>query len=142
MTDDASPDEPKAGPKGGPKGDADLARFLQDWTELWREELRAQATDPEKVPLGMLAEMAKGGMTPDMSAAMEMWRTAMVAWSDTLGVPPSSMARSRDRPATPRAAAAPAAPDARDAEVERLARRIDELEARLAKLEPVRRRRG
>ena len=92
-----------------PKGSPDLARFLQDWTALWREELQAQATDPSS--------------------------NIMSFWAETLGL-------SRDRVATPRAEAAAAAPDARDAEIERLARRVDELEARLAKLEAPRRRRG
>jgi hypothetical protein len=134
MTGKASPDEPK--------GEPDLARFLRDWTTLWREELQAQADDPEGMKLAMLAGMENGGMSSEMSAAMEMWRAAMLAWADTVGVPPSSMAGSRDRATAPRTEAAAVAPDARDAAVEHLARRVDELEARLAKLETARRRRG
>jgi hypothetical protein len=99
MSDDAN--EPKRNP--------DLARFLQDWTALWREELRAQAADPSG-PLGPFILSALG-----------------------LG---------RERATTPRAEAAAAAPDARDAEIGRLTRRVDELEARLAKLETPRRRRS
>jgi len=60
-----------------------------------------------------------------------------------LGAPVVPMLRGlpRDPPGHPRPADAPrpapaaAAPDARDAEIERLARRVDELEARLARLE-------
>jgi hypothetical protein len=92
-----------------PKGSPDLARFLQDWTALWREEMQAQAGDPAG--------------------------NIMSFWAETLGL-------ARDRATTPRTEAAAAAPDARDAEIERLTRRVDELEARLAKLETPRRRRG
>lgn len=171
MTDKASPtgispDEPGASPKGNssdePGMGPDLARFFQDWTELWREELQAQAKDPETMPLGMLAGMIKGGMTSEIAAATETWRAAMVAWAttmgvttmgantvgasslgaDSLGAPPSSVAASREPAATPRTQAVAAASDAGDAEIERLARRVDELEARLAELEKPRRRRG
>jgi hypothetical protein len=122
----------------------DLARFFQDWAELWREESQAQAKDPEAAPLGMLAGMIKGGMTSEIAAAMEMWRAAMVGWADTMGagVRPPPPAASREPSASSRAPAAAAAPDARDAEIGRLARRVDELEARLAELEKPRRRRG
>ena len=77
MTDEAYPDQPNGG-----RG---LARFLQDWTELWREELQAQANDPERVPLAMLAGVAGGGISSDMAAALEMWRTAMVAFAEAVG---------------------------------------------------------
>jgi hypothetical protein len=99
----------------------DLARFLQDWTELWRDELNARANDPA-----------------GMADAMELWRSAMTAWTGALGMPP--MAAARDHAGPPGAEAAAAASDARDDEVRRLTRRVDELEARLAKLEPPRRR--
>jgi hypothetical protein len=138
MTDKASPDRPPEEP--------DLARFLQDWTAMWRGELQTQANDPETV-----------------AGAMEMWRAAMAIWSSAPGMPPMRPAASRDwaktREArardpgtgepgarepigTPRAAAADVASDPRDAEIERLARRVVELEARIAKLEAGRRRRG
>jgi hypothetical protein len=116
MTDKASPDQPQA----------ELARFLQDWTALWREELRAQANDPDSV-----------------AGTMELWRSAISAWTGAMGLPPMPGDHPRDRPAgTPGAEAAAAASDARDAEVQRLTRRVDELEARLGKLETPRRRRG
>jgi hypothetical protein len=161
------------------KGKPDLARFLQDWTALWREELQAQANDPERMSpqgspaesMAMLAGLLPGmsannpnrtlpamlagllpGISPaamsapapssDLTAALETWRAAMVAWAETMGVPPSSLVASRDPTASPRSAAVAAASDPRDAEIERLARRVDELEARLAKLESPRRRRG
>src|SRR4051812_32187413 len=74
MTDKASPDQPGSGARGQPEKKpaegADTARFLQDWTALWNRELQAQETD------------AKAG---DMSAAAEVWRTAMSGWTDALG---------------------------------------------------------
>jgi hypothetical protein len=129
MTRDANPDEPA--------GSQVLARFLQDWTNLWRQELQAQGRDGET---GM--GVGGAGFSPDIPAVMELWRTTMGVWAETLGAPPAVSARSRDRSTAPRPKAAAAAPDARDAEIERLARRVDELEARLAKLETPRRRRG
>ena len=132
MTDDATRD--------GPKGPLVLAQFLQDWTSLWREELQAQARDPEAA--GTFPGVAGGGSSPDPSAAMDLWRTAISVWAETLGMPPASSVRSRERATPSRSTAAAAAPDPRDAEIERLARRVDELEARLAKLEAARRARG
>jgi hypothetical protein len=134
MTDDANPD--------APEGPQVLAQFLQDWTKLWREELQAQAGDPERMAPGALARMPGIGSPPDLAATMDLWRAAVSVWAETLGATPASTVRSRDRSIPPRSPAAAAASDPRDAEVERLARRIDELEARLAKLEAPRRRRG
>ena len=102
-----------------PEGAADMARFLQDWAALWGEELHAQVGDPQ-----------------GMAAAMEAWRAAMALWAGTMRAPP------RDSAAPPRAQAVAAASDARDAEVQRLARRVDERQPRLAKLETPRRRKG
>ena len=111
---------------GRPTGEPDLARFLQDWTAMWRGEMQAQSNDPEAI-----------------AGAMEMWRAAISAWTDGPGMPPMrGTAASHDRAGAPRAKAAAAASDARDAEVQRLARRVDELEARIAKLEATRRRRS
>jgi hypothetical protein len=132
MTNDANPDEPKR-----PQV---LAQFLQDWTNLWREELQAQEGDPEAV--GTFAGTPGSGLSPDLATAMELWRRAMDVWAATLSASPTSTVRSRDRSAPKRTAAAAVASDARDAEIERLARRVDQLEARLAKLEAPRRRRG
>jgi|SRR5580658_3657784 len=124
MTGKASPDQPKEEPH--------LARFLQDWTALWREELQAQANDPEAT-----------------AGAMELWRSAITAWNGVLDL--TKMAVPRDHQAgASRPPAAAAASDPVDAEVERVARgglerltrRVAELEARLAKLETTGRRRG
>jgi hypothetical protein len=134
MTDDANPD--------GREGPQVLAQFLRDWTNLWRDELQAQAGDPDGMAPGTLAGIRGGGLPTDMSAAMDLWRTAMSVWADTLVTSPAATVRARDRSIAPRSAAAVAASDPRDAEIERLARRIDELEARLAKLEAPRRHRG
>jgi hypothetical protein len=111
MTNKAAPKEPKGGP--------DLARFLQDWTAMWQEELRAQASDPTS-----------------MAGAMEMWRAAMTVWSAVPTPLATAAARpAHDRVGAPRAQAADAASVAVHAEVERLNRRVDELESRLAQLE-------
>ena len=111
MTDKSSPDSPA------------LARFLQDWAALWREEVQALTSEA-------------AGQTPDPA---EAWRAAVRLWADALLVPPSALVPRHDAHATAAttgATAAPAAPDARDGAIERLTRRIDELEARLARLEP------
>jgi hypothetical protein len=134
MTDDANPDRPE-----GPQA---LAQCLQDWTSLWREELQAQRADPDRMASATLSRIPGMGSPPDLSAAMDLWRTAITAWADTMGASPAATGRSRDRSVPPRPSAAAPAPDPRDAEIERLARRIDELETRLAKLEAPRRRRS
>ena len=132
MTDDATRD--------GPKGAQTLAQFMRDWTSLWQQELQAQGRDPEAA--GAYAGKPGGGASPDLSSAMDLWRTAMGVWAEAMGLPPASSVRSRDSATPSRSTSAAAAPDPRDAEIERLARRIDDLEARLAKLETPRRRRG
>ena len=114
MTDTASPDKPDAA--------LDLARFFQDWTALWMEELQAQARETTPTPLA--------GPAP-----AEVWRAVMAQWTKGLGGD-----RPSNNPARPSSAAA--AFDPRDAEIERLARRVDELEARIARLEAPRRRRS
>ena len=83
------------------------ARFLQDWTELWMEEIGAQAADP---------------------ASAEIWRAAMALWS---GAPIPG--HDPDAPPGPQANAA--APEPRDSAIERLAARVAELEARIGRLE-------
>ncbi len=111
MIDDANPDPP------------DLARFLQDWTALWREELLAQATDPNAV-----------------TEATDIWRTLAVLWTLPARAPSlpdcihDGRTVGRHANATWPETAAPA-PDPRDATIDRLTRRIDELEARVAELD-------
>jgi hypothetical protein len=152
MTDKASPDDAtNQGPDQGEPGDerwgADLMRFVQDWNDLWRGELRARSNEAGPMPESMLGAMANGAMangamTDQIAAAMEMWRDAMVVWAELSGAAAParrSAAASGEPAAAPRTPAAAAAPEPRDAAVERLARRVDELEARLAKLETARR---
>jgi hypothetical protein len=134
MTEDANPDEPT-----GPQV---LAQFLRDWTRLWQQEVQAQGRDPEGKQPGAVMGIRGSGLSPDLSAAMELFRSAAGVWAETLGAAPAAAVRSRDRTIPPRSSAAAAASDPRDAEIERLVCRIDELEARLAKLEAPRRRRG
>lgn len=129
MTEDANPDEPKR--------PLVLAQFLQDWTTLWREELQAQERD--LAGAGTRVGRPGSGASADLAAATELWCTTMRLWAETLG---ASTVRPRDRSTPPRSAAIAAASDARDAEIERLTRRVDELEAHLARLEAPRRRRG
>ena len=76
MTDKASPDRPTEEP--------DLARFLEDWTAMWRGELQAQTTDPEA-----------------MAGALEMWRAAISVWTGASRMPPMLAAASRDRAKVP-----------------------------------------
>src|ERR1700682_1923064 len=132
MTDKASPTEPKRGsegrPKKGPKGTPEktsaMARFLQDWTKLWLDELRARSNDPQA-----------------MADGTELWRVAMAQWADAMGVPPvpaGDVSSHLDAGAS-RTQAVASASVFGDAAIEHLARRVDELEARLAKLEPSRR---
>jgi hypothetical protein len=146
MTGKASADRRLKGEK--PPEDSALTRFLQDWTELWRQELQAQSRDADwTIPNGMgfdraaLNAMLPEGIVPRtmMPAATELWTTAMALWADSLAAKPSD---SSGHAAAPGAKAAAAAFEPRDAENERLARRVDELEARIAKLEAPRRRRG
>ena len=125
MTETASPGQPNDGPEGGASdGGADLARFVQDWTALWQREMRGQASETGPGP------------------ATDPWRAAMTLWADPLTGEPATAAPAGERTATSRTQAAAVAPDTRDAEIRRLAGRVDELEARLAKLETNRRRRG
>jgi hypothetical protein len=124
-------------PDGAPKGASgaaesgrykpDLRGLAHDWITLWQSELAALAVDRE---------------------AQETWHTMLALWAGAAGAMLTAAPRERPagrgfRPAggPAGAAAAPgtppaaAAPDARDAEIERLARHVRELEARLADLE-------
>ncbi len=115
----------------------DPTSLARDWITLWQSEMAALSVDRE---------------------AQETWRTLMAMWADAatamlraVGPPPgyarahaSQHERDGARPAAPpRAAAADAAPDAGDAadggferpSDDRLARRVADLERRLAALE-------
>lgn len=98
----------------------DLPRFLQDWTALWTEELQAQAGDPAM-----------------LMGAMEMLRGMATLWTSGLlqsGVASGLENASAQFPTPPWPASAAVPPDTRDAEIERLNRRIDVLEARINEL--------
>jgi hypothetical protein len=102
----------------------DLQGLARDWITLWQSELAAMAVDRE---------------------AQETWQTMLALWAGAAGAMLAAAPRERPGagrsggPARPAAAAgtapAAAAPDPRDAEIERLARHVRELEARLADLE-------
>src|SRR5271165_2355468 len=109
----------------------DLRALARDWITLWQSELAALAVDRE---------------------ARETWHTMLALWAGAAGA--MLTAAPRERPAgwgpgwghryaaghagpaaAPGSAPAATAPDARDAEIERLARHVRELEARLAELQ-------
>jgi len=106
----------------------DLQAIARDWITLWQSELTAAATDRE---------------------LQETWQTLAGLWAGAAGAMLRGLPRGapdgrfgaaaapgRAGPAAPaRPAPAAAAPDARDAEIERLARRVADLERRLADLE-------
>ena len=104
---------------------ADLQQLARDWIALWQSELAALAVDRE---------------------AQESWQALLALWAGAAAACLQAMPRAappwHERPdgrtgaaAAPRAAPAAAAPDPRDAEIQRLHRRLGELEARLAELE-------
>lgn len=152
MIDRAGPDEHdtnNADPPRDRSSDANavpppnLTQLAQDWITLWQSELAAIAADRE---------------------AQETWQAMITLWAGVAGAMINAMphvnatdARARDERADQRTRtkptagpkAAAAASDPRDAEIERLARHIAALEARLAELEhgsnsrrPGRRKRG
>lgn len=101
---------------------ADLGALARDWITIWQSELAAAAAD---------RELQEGWQT--LAALWAAAATAVVqSWpqsgGDDRGGWPGAAA-------PPRAAPAAAAPDPRDAEIERLRRRIDALEQRLAALD-------
>jgi len=120
-----------AGGTAGDQHSPDLQALARDWITLWQSELTAAVADRE---------------------VQESWQTLAALWAGVAGAMlhglPRGLADGAAGPfgagafAPPRAASPAAASDARDAEVQRLARRVDELEARLAKLETPRRRKG
>ncbi len=131
MHDGAPPRDGAGGPAGSPGSDPsqaagppDLQQVARDWITLWQSELTAAATDRE---------------------VQETWQTLAALWAGIAGAMIQAMPRGLPdggrSPPTPgtaapaRAAPAAAAPDARDAEIDRLARRLADLERRLADVE-------
>jgi hypothetical protein len=140
MTDGAGPDRDPSdesdarrmdGASGaGSEDSIDVRRLAQDWITLWQSELAAIAVDRE---------------------AHETWQAMLALWAGAAatmlhaiprGRPAPQSRQSHDRTArhakaepAPRSPAPAAAPDPRDAEIDRLARHVAALEARLAGLE-------
>jgi uncharacterized protein YceH (UPF0502 family) len=100
----------------------------RDWITLWQSELTAAAADRElqetwQTLAGLWAGVA-GAMLRQMPRGTADGRSGSSAPPGSAGAAPPA-----------RAAAAAAAPDARDAEIDRLARRVADLEQRLANIE-------
>lgn len=121
---DATRDPPGGGRSGAPPATIpDLQSLAQDWIALWQSELTAAAADRE---------------------VHETWQTMAALWAGVAasalralprGLPDAARPPRTGTVAPPRPAPIAAASDARDAEIERLARRVAELERRLAGLE-------
>ena len=97
----------------------DPRALARDWITIWHSEMAALATDRE--------------MQEFWLRMIGLWAQAAEAAAQVL--PAGDFAHGRagaDAPAG--AAATVAAPDARDAAIERLARRVEELERKLAQL--------
>jgi hypothetical protein len=107
---------------GDPGGSADLQALARDWITLWQSELAAAAADRE---------------------IQEAWQTFAALWAGAATAFAQALPRDghdgrsggTGAAAAPRAAPAAVAPDSRDAEIERLRRRVDALERRLAERE-------
>jgi hypothetical protein len=135
MHDGAPPRDHAGGPATSPASDPshpagapDLQQVARDWITLWQSELTAAATDREVQETWQTL----AGMWAGIAAAMvqAMPRGGRDGSGHDGGGPPTAGAA-----APARAAPAAAAPDARDAEIDRLARRIADLERRLADVE-------
>jgi len=98
---------------------SDQRQLVQDWITLWQSELAALAVDRE---------------------AHETWQAMLALWAGAASAMLQAWPHEhpdRRAGATAEAGAAPAAaaPDPRDAAIERLTRRVGELEARLSDVE-------
>jgi ubiquinone biosynthesis protein UbiJ len=110
-------------------GSPDLQKLAQDWISLWQSELSAMAADRElqenwQATVALWAGVATAMLNATASAARHGSRYRDDRASRQAGTEPAAGAQ-----------AAAAAPDPRDAEIERLARHIAALEARLGELE-------
>ena len=139
----------------GPAAPPDLAALARDWITLWQSELAALAADREAQEMSEAVLALWAGMAGSLLAAVPRARgPGMEAPAPGFGLDPESAApdaphappaapgasdESADRragAAAPAGAAAdPAAPGPGDAALERLHRRLAELESRLAALE-------
>jgi len=115
------PKGPENGTESPPAGHAAAspAGLWDDWITIWQSELAAMATDRE----AQAVFRRLVGLWADGARAAGAW------------LPDATAGRTGPEP-TPRPTAAAAAPDARDLAIERLARRVEELERRLVGLDP------
>jgi hypothetical protein len=117
--------DPAATPPAGP----DLRALARDWIALWQSELTAAAADREvQEAWQTLARLWAGG-------AAAMLHALPRGAADASSAAPRGASRHAGAAQSSRPAAAAAAPDPRDAEIDRLARRIADLERRLAEIE-------
>ena len=102
----------------------DPAAWLEDWVTLWQSELAGLVLDREVQEAQLRAIDAWAAQAREMA---KLWARALEPQAHERGGGPAAAAG---------ATAAVAAPDERDARIERLLARVDELERRLARLEP------
>ena len=145
------------GPEGrrDPPAPPDLAALARDWITLWQSELAALAADREAQEMSEAVLALWAGMAGSLLAAAPRARgpdraapapgfgldpepaapDVPRARSAAPGAPDESADRRAGAAAPAGAAADPAAPGPGDAALERLHRRLAELESRLAVLE-------
>lgn len=123
----------------------DLRGLARDWITLWQSELAALAVDREAQETWHALLSLWAGAATSMFAAAPRANPASPFGPMMSGFEPFAPQTRDHRSARPAAAArtppADPPPDARDAEIERLGRRVVELEQRLAELERGRQRR-
>jgi hypothetical protein len=129
----------RSGGPGHGQGDGGQppSSLVEDWITIWQSELSAAATDPELVQgwarlVALWATTARtaASFLPPVPAA---GRAADAAAGNAGPAPPP---RATPAAAAPDAGGATGQPDPRDAAIEHLARRVEELERRLAELAP------
>jgi hypothetical protein len=105
--------------KGGAAA-PDPRQTARDWITIWQSELTAAATDRE--------------LLEGLTRLINQWAQAAQAAATMLPAAPDAADGRARAGAAAGAEAADAAPDARDLAIERLARRVEELERVLAGL--------